>query len=140
MRYTVFLLVTLSCFLNWGCSETPESQLEHINGYWEIVSATNAKGVSKSYPPGRNIDYIEITEGEGFRKKLQPDIRGNYSTSKSQETIKAEIIDDRLELVYRTPFSSWREKVMRANVKKLIIKNDNGIEYTYERHAPISIE
>jgi len=131
----LFILCGL-CLLSCTSSDT---QLKHINGYWEIVSAVNAAGDTKEFTVNQIVDYIEINDHKGFRKKLQPDLSGNYKTTESTEYIEANIIDDQIILLYSTPFSSWQEVVIEATAHKLVVENDTKIKYTYKRYKPLNL-
>ena len=138
LRFLFFII--LSSFLCFSCSNSVQDQLEHLNGYWEIESVTNVQNVTKSFTISQTIDYIEVDGEKGFRKKLQPDLYGNYKTTNSIENIEVNIANDVLELHYSTAFSSWRETVIRATATQLIVANEDHIQYTYKRYTPINID
>ena len=70
MRKWLYLVLFL-CFL--ACSERISvSDLNDINGYWEIQEVTFPNGKTKEYDVNMTIDYFEIDNLQGFRKKVQP--------------------------------------------------------------------
>ncbi len=120
--------------------QRPEEMLPHLNGYWQITSAEKEGKALKEYGYSPMIDYIEITKGKGFRKKLRPNLSGGYTTSQDAEQLEVKIVENDLFLHYATPHSQWQEEVLLANETELKLRNDNGIVYGYERFTPISLE
>lgn len=113
--------------------QDPADQLTHLEGYWEIESATLPDGTAKEFAINTTIDYIEVSDSTGIRKKMQPKLDGSYRTSASAETFTAKVENDSLRLYYKTPFDNWRETVLYANDDILKVKNRDGNVYTYTR-------
>ena len=42
-------------------------------------------------------------------------------------------------MYYETPFDKWKETVIRANGKELIVRNEDGIQYQYKKYEPINL-
>lgn len=125
------LIFILACTKN-----NPEEQLKHISGYWEITKVELKDSVRK-YGISQYIDYIELKDSVGFRKKLQPRLDGSYIATNTSETIKVKLEDDSLRLYYSTPFASWKETIIKAEDSLLILKNRNGLIYHYRTYTPI---
>lgn len=98
---------------------------------------TTSEGVKKEFSISQNIDFIEIQNGKGIRKKVQPDVMGNFKTSDASENIDVEIKDDKLILNYSTAFDTWTETVLSVSEVKLKVENENGNTYTYRRYQPL---
>ncbi|HUH45768.1 MAG TPA: lipocalin family protein, partial [Arenibacter sp.] len=62
-----------------------QDHIPHLNGYWEIEKVTFPDGSEKKYTISTSIDYIEIQDQKGFRKKVQPNLSGTYDTSDDAE-------------------------------------------------------
>jgi len=136
-----FITLSIALVLLSSCSKNPKTLLPHLTGYWEIESVTLADGTKKEYTFSNTIDYIELNDSlKGFRKKLNPNLKGTYNTSNTTEYIKAVIENDSLNLYYSTEFDQWKETVLNANDKQLIIKNTDNNIYIYKRYEPITIE
>ena len=130
--YILFIIPLVSC------TQTPEEKLTYLEGYWEIAEVASSNGGKKTFSMSQNIDFFEIeNQKKGIRKKVQPDIGGNFTTSQSSENIDIEINDDTLILKYTTAFDSWKETVIEASKDQLILLNDIGTTYTYRRYEPI---
>ena len=110
---------------------------QQLNGYWEIVQAQNPYGKNVIYSINPTIDYIELRDSLGFRKKLKQSIGDNYQTSKDMEKFKVRFQNDTLKLVYHTLYSDWEEAVLRLNDSLMLIKNESDFLYTYKRVKPI---
>lgn len=124
-----------------GCNERkPETFIPYVSGYWQIEEVTLLNGKKKSYNFSENIDYIEISDSmNGFRKKLQPRLNGTFLATESLERFNLKIENDSLNIYYSTPFSNWKETILKANESKLIIMNSSGDIYTYKNYEPIDL-
>ena len=129
----------LGLFLLISCSQSNEEKLALLNGYWEIASVTTSEGVIKEFSISQNVDFIDIENGKGIRKKVQPDLMGNFKTSNASENIDVQLDNDRLTLKYSTAFDTWNETVLEVTKEKLRVENDNGNTYTYRRYEPLMI-
>lgn len=133
-------LIWLFCILILGCSNNPESYIEHLNGYWEIEEVTLADGQKKSYKFNETIDYIKINDSlKGFRKKLKPGINDTYFTSDDAEAVTVKIENDSLNIYYSTPYAQWKETVIEATNENLKVVNQNNNVYLYRRYRPINL-
>lgn len=64
----VYIIVILIGLV--GCrNKVNKLDLPHLNGYWEIKEVTFPDGSKKEYTVNTSIDYIEVKEHEGFRKR-----------------------------------------------------------------------
>lgn len=138
---TLYPLI-ISCLLlfTFSCKqEKTDDILEHISGYWEIEQVTSDKGESKTYTMNMLVDYIEIDDNEGFRKKVAPQPDGTFNITNDAETIIVEIQDNKVQLLYSTPFDQWTETVIKADENQLVVKNENGIIYTYKRFEQLNL-
>ena len=124
-----------------NCSNNPESYIEHLSGYWEIDEVTFPDGLKRDYNYSDTIDYISITDSlTGFRKKLKPNLDGTYSTSDDAESLKVVVENDSLNIYYKTPFSEWKETVIKATENQLIVQNQDNMRYIYRRYEPLDLD
>ena len=136
--FLVYLSIITSII---ACSQLPEDSLQYVKGYWEIAEVTFADGSTKEFSMSQNIDFFDIQDNlTGVRKKVQPDINGQFTTSKNIENIDVEIDGDILRLRYTTAYDTWKETVLTVNQKQLVLQNNNGNTYTYRRYQPLIIE
>lgn len=138
MKKISFLIIT--ALVLYSCKKDPSTSLKHINGYWEIESATTANGEKHEYSISTTVDFITINDSlKGFRKKLNPTFTGTYNTSQDAEMITAKIENDSLNLYYKTSFSNWKETVIFANEEQLKVVNADNMTYIYKRFTPINV-
>lgn len=135
------LIVLFSIFAMFSCvNNNPQEQLKNLNGYWEIRKVEMENDSVVEYGLSQYVDYIEISDSTGFRKKLQPKFGGGYIATNDAEKVSAKIEDNRLILYYSTPFDSWKEEVLKANEDELVVKNRDDKVYHYRKFTPIKIE
>lgn len=133
-----YIGVLIFAFLITGCNkQDPGEQLSHLNGYWEIERVEFSKDSIREFRISENVDYIEVEDGSGFRKKVRPEFDGTYTVTNDAEKVLAKIEKGKLNLYYTTPFDSWKETVVKAKEDKLSLKNDRGIIYHYKRFTPL---
>ena len=67
------LLLILSVFSLMACSNSdPKEQLNNLNGYWQIEKVEIERDSVIEYGLSPYIDYIEVKDSVGFRRKLKP--------------------------------------------------------------------
>jgi hypothetical protein len=136
MKKLSFLLLL---FISCNQKITP-SDLVKINGYWEIVKAYDADDKVIEYKINETIDYFEIKDNQGFRKKVAPQFNGKYLVNEQSEKIKIVEIEGKTFIEYSTPYSKWKEQIVEILDNKLILKNDQGFEYYYKESIPYSLK
>lgn len=135
----ILLLSILILLLS--CSQSTEEKLNHINGYWEIASIENPAGQVKEFGMSQNIDFFLINpDGTGVRTKVQPNAFGAFTTSKSSESINVIKTGDLLKLQYATVLDTWEETVIKVTDTKLVLRNKDGLIYTYRSYKPLVLE
>lgn len=138
ISFTIALILALIVL---GCSGSPTENLVLLNGYWEIAAIENSYGSTKEYSLSQNIDFFEITtEGKGVRKKVQPDIQGNFTTTNASENIDLVIENNTVYLKYSTAFDTWQEEILSLSTEELVLRNKDNYTYTYRRYKPLSLE
>ncbi len=110
-------------FALFGCSKKADiSEIDNINGYWQISKAVNADGDKKEYPINEIYDYFEVKNKIGFHKKVrwQPD--GTFLINDLSETIK--IIDTKKEIKidFFSKFGKHSEVIEFLSENELILK------------------
>ncbi len=133
------LILIFSFIAMASCSNNdPQEQIKNLNGYWQIEKVEVEKDSVIEYQLSQLIDYIEITDSTGFRKKLKPKIDGGFiNASNDSEKVTAKVEDNSLFLYYETPFDKWKEEVLEANEEELVILNRDDKKYYYQRYKPL---
>ena len=138
-RFTLIVLLLIGTLIT-SCSQSPEEQIALINGYWEIAKIENNHGSSKEYSISQNIDFFEVNaQGKGIRKKVQPDIKGNFTTTNSSENISVITKGNTVFLEYSTAYDIWKEEIINVSKEELILRNADNFTYVYRRYEPLSI-
>jgi hypothetical protein len=117
-----------------------EADLQHLNGYWEIEKVILPDGDKKEYKVNETIDFFKIENKKGLRKKVMPQIDGTYLTNNIQETVKVDLIDGIASIHYSTSYAHWKEEIIELSKDKLVIKNQQDLEYHYKRPVKFSIK
>ena len=139
MRKLVTVVFTVLVFA--GCKQAvKESDLAKINGYWEIEKAELPDGSKKEYKVNTTIDFFEIKGKTGFRKKVMPQLDGTYLVNDLSENIVISNKDGDVIFNYSTPYAKWKEKIISVSDEKLVVKNDQDIEYHYKKSKPFSLK
>lgn len=137
MRPVLFLLILI---LISSCKETVTvSDLELLNGYWEIQQVDFPDGGRKEFTVNTNVDYFEVTADSGVRKKVAPRLDGTFKTTKSAEKFTFDIQDGKAILSYETPYNQWQEEILKLKRDLLIVRNADEKTYSYRRYQPINL-
>jgi hypothetical protein len=129
-----FLVSVLSCQ-----QKIKETDISNLNGYWEIEKVELPDGDKKEYKVNETIDFFKIEANKGFRKKVMPQLDGSYLTNDVQEDVAVVLKDGDAFLQYKTTYASWNEEIIELTKDKLVVKNQQEIEYHYKRPAKFSI-
>ena len=128
-------LLAISC----GNPATNED-LKHLTGYWEIEEVTMPDGTVKEYKINPTIDYFEIKDKKGFRKKVMPQLDGTYRVNDLSEKINVTEEDGMLYLNYITEYAKWKEEIVELNDKELVLRNNHNMEYHYKKPVPFTVK
>ncbi|MGX1929423.1 hypothetical protein [Flagellimonas sp. 2504JD4-2] len=124
----------------FACQEKSISKedLPYLNGYWEISEVTFPDGSEKNYTVNPTIDFIQLENDQGFRKKMQPKFDGTYHTSNKQEVFNLIEANGAFILRYKNDLSEWEEKLVALDSISFTVLSDNVL-YNYKRFEPITI-
>ena len=138
MKRILLLIVLLSVL---SCKqEITEADISNLNGYWEIEKVELPDGDKKEYKVNETIDFFKIEANKGFRKKVMPQLDGTYLTNDIQEDVVVVVKDGDASLQYKTTYASWKEEIIELTKDKLVVKNQQEIEYYYKRPAKFSVK
>lgn len=127
-----YIAIGFLFFISCG-KQDPNEQIQYLDGYWEIEKAILANGTEKQFTISTTIDFIDVSEDHGIRKKVSPKLDGTFTTSNDAETFTIKIEDDSLRLYYKTPFDTWKETVLKAKDSSLVVLNPDGNTYFYKK-------
>ena len=123
-----------------GCQNKISSEnLILLNGYWEIEKVTLSNGETKEYELNTAVDYIQIKDVKGFRKKVYPKFDGSIDTSNDAEQFSIVEQNERFEIHYKTEFSTWVEVLKTLSEDSFSVTNTAQITYYYKRFEPVNV-
>jgi len=132
-------LFGLICLVS--CKQDIQSgDLKKLNGYWEIEYVNLPDGSKKAYKINESVDYFELKDLKGFRKKVYPQLDGKYLVNNVSESVVIEKVADKWKLQYSTNYSKWSEEIVEIRDSVLVIKNEAKLVYHYKRLTPFSIK
>lgn len=117
-----------------------DADISNLNGYWEIERVELPNGEKKEYKVNETIDFFKIEASKGFRKKVMPQLDGSYLTNDVQEEVNVVLKDGDAFLQYKTTYASWNEEIIELTKDKLVVVNQQEIEYHYKRPTKILVK
>ena len=135
MRISLFFIsmLLLSC-----SDKISESQFPYLNGYWEIEEVVFPDGERRQYTVNTTIDFIELADSTGFRKKVSPRLDGSYITSDDAEVFSVVISPSGAVMKYSNALSTWEERLTELSENRFSVVNEENITYHYKRFHPIN--
>ena len=124
-----------------SCKQTiTETDLQYLNGYWEIEKVTLPDGDTKEYKVNETIDYFQIAQKKGFRSKVMPQVDGSYLTNDIKESVQVSLKDGSATLNYKTTYAKWNEEIITLSKDHFVVKNAQDLEYHYKRPVKFSVK
>jgi hypothetical protein len=123
-----------------SCKQDIElADIEKLNGYWEITYVDLAEGGKKEYKVNESVDFFELKNLKGFRKKVYPQLDGKYLVTNNSQSIEV-VNGDKVVLKCATRYGKWSEEIIEIRDSILVIKNDSEMVYHYKRLTPFSLK
>lgn len=137
MKRTIYFFY---CILFLSCSKTdPIKDITLINGYWEIEKVILSDGNEKHYNFNQTIDFFELEDSIGIRKKLQPQLDGTFIKSRDSEKFLLKMEQDSLRIYYQKPMNSWSETIISLKENQMVVKNETQNLYFYKRYQKLEL-
>lgn len=111
-----------------------------INGYWEIENVKLPNGDNKDYKINEAIDYFEVKDKKGFRKKVYPQLDGKYLVNDLKENVTITDSSGVYFVNYQTEYTKWKEQIVEIQDSVLVLKNKANLEYHYKKPIPFSLK
>ena len=129
------------CFaLVLSCDQSSSKEdITHLNGYWQIHQVQLKDGSVREFRFSELVDYIELQDRQGYRKKMRPQLDGTFKTSADREKLLVKVENDSINLYYETAYNTWKETLISSEEDEIKILNPDGTVYTYKRFTPYSI-
>lgn len=128
-------------FLVFSCNKPIDKKdIPKLNGYWEIDKVILKNGDKKQYKVNQSIDYIEIHNNQGFRKKVIPQLNGRFVITDNEEKILISDTSNTYYINYMTDYAKWNEQILEITDSTFTVKNNQDIEYHYKKFTPFSLK
>jgi hypothetical protein len=139
MKKALYFLVLSFVFVS--CKQTITNQdISKINGYWEIEKVLLKDGEKKDYKINETVDYFQISNNKGFRKKVMPQLDGTYRTNDVVEEVSISSKDGKFYVNYSTSYGKWQEEIIEIKDSTLVLKNKEEQEYYYKKYQGFSLK
>lgn len=139
MKKALYFLVLSFVFVS--CKQSITNQdIKKINGYWEIEKVLLKDGEKKDYKINETVDYFQVSNNKGFRKKVMPQLDGTYRTNEVQEEISISSKDGSFYINYSTSYGKWQEEIIEIKDSTLVLKNKEDQEYYYKKYQGFSLK
>lgn len=139
MKKVVLFLLVYGLLLSCNQKIT-NKDISKLNGYWEIEKVLKSDGDKKEYKINEAIDYIEIKNNKGFRKKVYPQFDGKYLVNDLKEEITISDSSGIFFINYNTNYSKWKERIVAIKDSSFTVINDAKLEYHYKKQIPFSLK
>ncbi|MBC7524585.1 MAG: hypothetical protein H7239_09130 [Flavobacterium sp.] len=137
-NFVIILIITL---IFCSCKQKiTENDVAKINGYWEIEKVDLPNGGKKQYKINEAIDYFEIKNNKGFRKKVYPQLDGKYLVNDLIEKIVITHEKEEYFINYSTEYAKWKEQILEIKDSTFVLKNKDDLEYHYKKQIPFSLK
>lgn len=139
MKKALYFLVLSLFFVS--CKQTITNQdISKINGYWEIEKVLLKDGEKKDYKINETVDYFQVSNNKGFRKKVMPQLDGTYRTNDVVEAVTISSKDGNFYINYSTSYGKWQEEIIEIKDSTLVLKNKEEQEYYYKKYQGFSLK
>lgn len=139
MKKTALLLFVTLVLTSCG-QKVSKEETQKLNGYWEIEKVLMADGSEKDYKINMMYDFFEIGKDyKGFRKKVTPQLDGKFLADDTAEAVEVTEKDDKIYLNYKTEYATWKEELKSISDDKMVILNQQNIEYHYKKATAINL-
>lgn len=130
----VLIIVVFLCF---GC--TPKISQENISlleGYWVIEEALAPNGESRPYLGVVEVDYFQLSNQKGIRKKITPTFGNQLSSTNDELAFSINFTAIKCYISYSKGEHDWQEEIITLTNERLELKDSRGVVFRYKRYLP----
>ena len=135
-----YFIILISILISSCSKSVKKEDLSKLNGYWEIQKVILDDGTKKDFPINETIDFFEIKDNIGFRKKVTPQLDGTYLVNNQSEKISISEKENDFFINYSTQYTKFKEQIIDIQDSVLVLKNDQNVEYHYKKPIPFSVK
>ncbi|NQY29271.1 MAG: hypothetical protein HRT69_07350 [Flavobacteriaceae bacterium] len=132
MKYfiPIIFFILISC-----ADKVTQQDLQQLNGYWDIDKVESVDKKVTKYGANSTIDFYFVNEqNEGYRKKTTLDFSGTYKTNNIKDKIVIEDKNGAFIIKTITSLDNWEEVIISLTKEKLVLKNEKGVLFYYNKH------
>lgn len=129
--YPLLCLLLISCTAN-----VKPADLDQLNGYWRIDKAVSPSGEEKQYKSTVDVDFFELDDQNGIRKKLKPLFNKQFNSSNDFVPFSIAFLENKCIITYNKQNQSWQEEVTTLTADKLKLKDARGVVFHYVKYQP----
>ena len=120
-----------------GCKDAIKpANLNKLNGYWKIDFITHKNETFHLKGAAKLVDFYEISNQNGVRKKVQPKFDNKFSVTEDLNNFKIVFEGNDCFMKFETLWDQWQEKIVILNNYELILEHQNN-RYHYSRFKKI---
>ena len=135
-KITLFIFISL----NFSCFEKQVIDISLLNGYWEIQSVKQDNKLLKTYPFSGIVDYFEIENGKGLRKKVMPKIDGKFEASLHKIDFNIFQKNGKTTIEYIDKNNNFTETIVKLDSTELFITNKENYIYHYRVYEKLNFD
>mgnify|MGYP001032744226 FL=1 len=133
MKIFNFLLL----FVIVGCTtHVQKKDLAHLQGYWIVKEALAPNGEKRPFVGADVVDFFELNENKGFRKKLKPLLGNQFNSSNDNIGFTVSLTDESCMITYTRQQLNWQEEIIALDAHELKLKDARGVVFIYNRYTP----
>ena len=107
----IYVLGLVLGFMIFSCNSKQDIQPEKLNGYWEISKVIKEDGEKIDFGYNSAIEFFEIKNNKGIRKKIYPKLEGKYQADVLADSI---FITQKNEIFYLEINKNYH-KIIKTN-------------------------
>ncbi|WP_130735577.1 hypothetical protein [Flavobacterium sp. J27] len=132
--FSFLFLVVLSC-----SEKKATIDIQALGGIWEIEKVILADQRVKEYKINESVEQINLDKNKGTRRKVVMLYNGNFVLNNVIQEFTIEQKEGNVILLNHTEFSDWKEVIQDLSDTRLVLKNEQGIEYYYKKRTDIKL-
>jgi hypothetical protein len=94
----------------------------------------------KTYPFSGIIDYFEVENGKGLRKKVMPKFDGKFETSLHKINFNISVLNGETIIEYFDKNNTFRETIVKLDSTELFLTNKENYIYHYKVYEKLNLD
>ena len=121
-------------FIIFGCNQNiNDTDLNLINGYWQIEKVIDGNGNKKEYKINEIYDYFEIKNKSGFHKKVRWQPTEKFLVNDAQENLKIIKKAEDYYLKFWSQNGNHLDKLESISIDKMTLVSPEKVSFYYTK-------